>query len=98
MSVYVEVHLVPREKTGHYRAEARDTPIVDQHGESRISVGDYAAAVIDILENGSFVRARPPRTDPAMAAPGGITGQRLGRLPALGPAQVFAPRDARSLR
>ena len=52
------MHLVPGEKTGHYRAGARDTPIVDEQGESRISVGDYAAAVIDILENGSFVRAR----------------------------------------
>jgi putative NADH-flavin reductase len=52
------VHLVPGEKTGNYRAEARDTPIADAHGESRISVGDYAAAVIDTLENGSFVRTR----------------------------------------
>jgi putative NADH-flavin reductase len=52
------VHLVPGEKTGYYRAEARDTPIVDDQGESRISVGDYAAAVIDILESGSFARAR----------------------------------------
>jgi putative NADH-flavin reductase len=52
------VHLVPGEKTGHYRAEARDTPIVDENGESRLSVGDYAAAVVDTLENGSFIRAR----------------------------------------
>jgi putative NADH-flavin reductase/pimeloyl-ACP methyl ester carboxylesterase len=52
------VHLVPGEKTGNYRAEVRDTPIADAHGESRISVGDYAAAVIDTLENGSFVRTR----------------------------------------
>jgi len=52
------VHLVPGEKTGRYRAEARDTPITDESGESRISVGDYAAAVLDALENDSFVRAR----------------------------------------
>jgi putative NADH-flavin reductase len=52
------LHLVPGEKTGHYRAEARDTPITDQHGQSRISVGDYAAAVVDTLENGSFIHAR----------------------------------------
>ena len=52
------VHLVPGEKTGRYRAEARDTPIVDEHGQSRITVGDYAAAVVDSLENGSFINAR----------------------------------------
>jgi putative NADH-flavin reductase len=52
------LHLVPGERTGRYRAEARDTPLADEHGESRISVGDYAAAVIDTVENGSFVRAR----------------------------------------
>jgi putative NADH-flavin reductase len=52
------VHLVPGEKTGRYRAEARDTPLFDEHGESRISVGDYAAAVVDTVENGSFIRAR----------------------------------------
>jgi putative NADH-flavin reductase len=52
------LHLMPGEKTGHYRAEARDTPIADEKGESRISVGDYAAAVTDTLENESFIRAR----------------------------------------
>ena len=52
------LYLVPGEKTGHYRAEARDTPITDENGESGISVGDYAAAVIDALENDSFIRAR----------------------------------------
>ena len=52
------VHLVPGDKTGRYRAEARDTPLVDEDGESRVTVGDYAAAVIDTVENGSFIRAR----------------------------------------
>ena len=52
------VHLVPGDKTGHYRAEARDTPLIDERGASRVSVGDYAAAVVDTLEDGSFVRAR----------------------------------------
>jgi putative NADH-flavin reductase len=52
------LYLVPGEKTGHYRAEARDTPIADQEGESRISVGDYAAAIVDTLENESFIQAR----------------------------------------
>ena len=45
-------------QTGHYRAEARDTPITDEKGESRITVGDYANAVIDTLENESFIHAR----------------------------------------
>ena len=52
------MHLVPGERTGQYRAEVRDTPLADEHGQSRISVGDYAAAVIDTVENGSFIRAR----------------------------------------
>ena len=52
------LYLVPGEKTGRYRAEARDTPITDENGQSRISVGDYAAAVIDALENDSFIRLR----------------------------------------
>ncbi len=52
------VHLVPGERTGHYRAEARDTPLADASGESRISVGDYASAVLDALEGATFVRER----------------------------------------
>lgn len=43
---------------GQQDGEARDTPIADEKGESRISVGDYAAAVIDTLENESFIHAR----------------------------------------
>jgi len=52
------VHLIPGEKTGAYRAEARDTPITDDNGESRISVGDYASAIVDAVEHGSFFRER----------------------------------------
>lgn len=52
------MHLTPGDKTGSYRAQATDTPIVDQDGESRVTVGDFAAAVVDALENGSFVRQR----------------------------------------
>lgn len=52
------VHLVPGDATGTYRAEARDTPIADADGESRISVGDYASAIVDALERGSFIRER----------------------------------------
>ncbi|MFJ9367988.1 alpha/beta fold hydrolase [Nocardia sp. NPDC101769] len=52
------VYLVPGDRTGRYRIEARDTPIVDEHGESRISVGDYASAVVDAIETNSFLRTR----------------------------------------
>jgi putative NADH-flavin reductase len=52
------MYLVPGEKTGTYRAEARDTPIVGADGESRISVGDYASALVDAIEEGSFIRQR----------------------------------------
>jgi putative NADH-flavin reductase/pimeloyl-ACP methyl ester carboxylesterase len=51
-------HLVPGAKTGVYRAEARDTPITDADGNSRITVGDYAGAVIDALEGNRFSRQR----------------------------------------
>ncbi|MFC9472880.1 alpha/beta fold hydrolase [Nocardia sp. NPDC056952] len=52
------VHLIPGEATGVYRAEARDTPIVDAAGESRISVGDYASAIVDALAENTFVGLR----------------------------------------
>lgn len=52
------VHLVPGDKTGIYRIEARNTPITDHNGESRISIGDFASAVLDTVENGSFAHER----------------------------------------
>ena len=52
------VHLEPGDKTGAYRAEARDTPITDASGESRVSVGDYAAALLDAVDDGTFIRQR----------------------------------------
>ncbi|MGW4894383.1 alpha/beta fold hydrolase [Kitasatospora sp. NPDC004240] len=52
------MYLVPGERTGTYRAEARDTPLADAAGESRISVGDFASAVVDAVERGGFVRRR----------------------------------------
>ena len=52
------VHLVEGEPTGRYRVRAGDLPIVDGQGESRISVPDYAAAIVDTLESGRFVGAR----------------------------------------
>jgi uncharacterized protein len=52
------VHLVDRERTGRYRVRAGDLPIADEQGDSRISVADYAAAIVDTLESGRFVGAR----------------------------------------
>jgi putative NADH-flavin reductase/pimeloyl-ACP methyl ester carboxylesterase len=52
------VHLVEGERTGSYRVRAGDLPITDGQGESRISVPDYAAAIVDTLESGRFVGAR----------------------------------------
>jgi putative NADH-flavin reductase/pimeloyl-ACP methyl ester carboxylesterase len=52
------IYLVDGERTGSYRVRAGDLPITDAHGESRISVADYAAAVLDALERSSFVGAR----------------------------------------
>jgi putative NADH-flavin reductase/pimeloyl-ACP methyl ester carboxylesterase len=51
-------HLVEGERTGRYRVRAGDLPIADGHGESRISIPDYAAAIVDALESRSFVGER----------------------------------------
>jgi putative NADH-flavin reductase/pimeloyl-ACP methyl ester carboxylesterase len=52
------LHLVDGERTGRYRVRAGDLPITDEHGESRITVPDYAAAIVDTVESGRFVGAR----------------------------------------
>jgi putative NADH-flavin reductase/pimeloyl-ACP methyl ester carboxylesterase len=52
------VHLVDGERTGRYRVRAGDLAIIDERGESRISVPDYAAAIVDTLESDRFVGAR----------------------------------------
>lgn len=52
------MYLVPGEKTRAYRVEARDTPLTDAAGESRITVGDFASAIVDALENDSFIHQR----------------------------------------
>lgn len=52
------VHLTDGERTGAYRAEARDTPLTDASGESRISIADYAAAIVDSAESDRFSRKR----------------------------------------
>ncbi len=42
-------HLVPGERTGAFRL-GRDEPVFDTKGESRISVGDIAVAILDEAE------------------------------------------------
>ncbi len=46
--------LVPGEKTGAYRVAADDRPVVDEHGESRITSGDLASALMDEVEHPQF--------------------------------------------
>ncbi|MFF5208479.1 NAD(P)-dependent oxidoreductase [Streptosporangium sp. NPDC000396] len=50
------VYLIDGERTGSYRVKAGDTPIHDEG--TRITVPDLAAAIVDALEKGSFVRER----------------------------------------
>ena len=52
------VNLVDGERTGRYRARAGDLPVVDAAGESRITVPDYAAAIVDTVERARFVGER----------------------------------------
>ncbi|WP_441250750.1 alpha/beta fold hydrolase [Kitasatospora sp. McL0602] len=52
------MHLTPGPRTGTYRVEARDTPLTDPDGHSSISLGDLASAVVDALEQRTFVRRR----------------------------------------
>jgi putative NADH-flavin reductase/pimeloyl-ACP methyl ester carboxylesterase len=52
------LELLEGERTGRYRVRAGDLPIVDEQGESRITIPDYAAAIVDALEGARFVGAR----------------------------------------
>jgi uncharacterized protein len=47
----------PGERTGHFRL-GTDSLIFDEHGESRISMEDYAIALVDELENPKHIRQR----------------------------------------
>lgn len=49
--------LEPGEATGTYRL-GKDDLIVDNEGKSRITVGDYAKAMVDELENPSHHQER----------------------------------------
>jgi putative NADH-flavin reductase len=50
--------LVAGERTGLYRAHAGNDPVIDEHGESRITSGDFAAVLVDELEEPRFSRRR----------------------------------------
>ena len=52
------MHLLPGDKTGTYRTAATDEPILGDDGDSRITLGDLAAAAVDTLETGTFLRQR----------------------------------------
>jgi putative NADH-flavin reductase/pimeloyl-ACP methyl ester carboxylesterase len=52
------IQLVEGDRTGRYRVRAGDLPITDEQGESRITVPDYASAIVDALEGGTFVGER----------------------------------------
>ncbi|HEX4808541.1 MAG TPA: NAD(P)-dependent oxidoreductase [Bryobacteraceae bacterium] len=49
--------LEPGERRGHYRVDS-DKLVVDAEGQSRISMEDYAVAVLDELERGQFLKKR----------------------------------------
>jgi uncharacterized protein len=51
-------HLEPGEKTGSYLVRGGDTPVTNEAGDSRISAGDFASALVDELESPHFVRQR----------------------------------------
>ncbi|SHJ18077.1 NAD(P)-dependent oxidoreductase [Propionispora hippei] len=50
-------NLTAGDKTGHFRL-GKDNPVTDEKGESRISVGDLAVAILDEIEAPQFIRQR----------------------------------------
>jgi len=52
------LNLVDGARTGIFRSEASGQPIMDGTGETRITIGDLAAAVVDAVENETFIRQR----------------------------------------
>ena len=49
--------LVPGEATGTFRL-GKDSPVFDDKGESKITVGDLAVAILDEAEQGKHIRQR----------------------------------------
>ncbi|MQY16171.1 Haloalkane dehalogenase [Streptomyces sp. RB5] len=52
------LHLTPGPRTNTHRTAAGDTPLTDADGESRITTGDYAAAIVDAVEHHTYIRER----------------------------------------
>jgi putative NADH-flavin reductase len=48
--------VVPGERTGKYRLGITNMIVFDHNGESKISYEDYAAALIDEVENKQFIK------------------------------------------
>ena len=46
------------EKTGSYRVQGGDSVLNDASGQSRVSVADFASAIIDELESPRFIGQR----------------------------------------
>jgi putative NADH-flavin reductase len=51
-------HLEPGPRTGTYAVSGGDAPVVNAAGESRITSGDFAAALVDEIEQNRFPRQR----------------------------------------
>ncbi|MFR9794051.1 NAD(P)-dependent oxidoreductase [Streptomyces sp. MB22_4] len=51
-------YLLPGEKTGRYVVRAGDEAVVDADGDSAITDGDFAAVLVDELEQNRFPRRR----------------------------------------
>jgi hypothetical protein len=51
-------HLEPGEKRGGYHARVGDTQVVDAEGESRLTAGDFAVAIVYSLTENVSVRGR----------------------------------------
>lgn len=51
-------NLVPGERTGAYRVQAGDSPVLDDDGHFGITFGDLASALVDELESPQFSRQR----------------------------------------
>jgi putative NADH-flavin reductase len=50
--------LEPGPRTGRYAVQGGDSPVVNTAGESRITSGDFASALVDELEQNRFPRQR----------------------------------------
>ena len=52
------VDFLPGDKTGSYRVQGGDSVLNDENGQSKVSVADFASAIIDELESPRFIGQR----------------------------------------